>query len=65
MADFTLDDATNGVLGGGQYTTVPFPMTGEFRDIQLHWSQSGSSQDAEPHYLEFHFTVLGVDASTT
>ena len=61
MADFTLNDATNGVLGGGQYKTIPFGMNGEFRDIQLHWSQAGSAQDMEAHYLEFHFDVLGVD----
>lgn len=63
MSDFTLNSATLGVLSGGQYTTVPFQMSGEFRDIQLHWSQSGASQDMEAHYLEFHFTVQGVDES--
>lgn len=57
MADFTLDTST---LAGGQFQTIPFDMDGEFREVQLHWSQSGSSQDMELHALEVHFTIGGV-----
>lgn len=58
MADFTLDTST---LGGGQYRTVPFEMQGEFRDIQFRWFNSVAAQDMEPHYLEFHMEIIGVD----
>lgn len=54
MADFTLDSST---LSGGPYKTVPFAMTGEFREVQFRWTQSGSGEDMEPHFFEFHFTV--------
>ena len=55
---FCMDSST---LGGGQYLTVPFDTTGEFRDVQLRWYQDTASQDMEPHYLEFHTTLLGAD----
>lgn len=35
-------------------------MEGDFRDIQFHFSQSVSSQDAQANYWEFHFDVSGV-----
>ena len=54
---FTLNDATLGVLGGGTFQDIPFDMVGEFRAIQFHFSQAGSSQDMELHYLEIHYTV--------
>lgn len=54
---FTLDTST---LGGEQYQVAPFDMNGDFRDIQLHWTQAGASQDAEFHYLEAHYTMGGV-----
>ena len=60
MGSFVLDTST---LGGIQHMTAPFDMTGEFRDIQFHWSQSVSNQDMELHYLELHFTLSGVDAA--
>jgi len=63
MGAFTLDHATLGLLGGGQYRTVPFRMNGEFRDLQIRWYQSVASQDMEPHYLEIFFSVVGVDES--
>ena len=63
MGTFPLDDATLGILGGGQYRTVPFRMNGEFRDLQFRWYQSVASQDMEPHYLELFMEVLGVDES--
>ncbi len=60
---FTLDHATLGKLGGGQYRTVPFRMNGEFRDLQIRWYQSSANQDMEPHYLELFMEILGVDES--
>ena len=63
MGTFTLNHATLGVLGGGQFRTVSFRMNGEFRDLQLRWYQSAASQDMEPHYLELFMEVLGVDES--
>lgn len=54
---FILDTST---LAGGQYRTIPFDMAGEFRQVQFRWRQAVASQDMEPHYLEFHFTVAGV-----
>lgn len=57
MADFTLDTST---LSGGQFQTMPFDMDGEFRDIQFRFSQAGSAQDMELHYLELHYTLGGV-----
>ena len=57
MADFTLNTST---LAGGEYQTIAFDMDGEFRDLQLHFSQGGSSQDMEIHYLELHFTNTGL-----
>lgn len=60
MADFVLDHTTNGVLGGGQFKTVPFEMTGTFREVQFHLTQSTNNGDAEPHFFEFHFTIEGV-----
>ena len=63
MGTFTLDDPVLGILGGGQFRTVPFRMNGEFRDLQIRWYQSTASQDMEPHYLELFIKVLGVDES--
>ena len=63
MGTFTLDDPVLGVLGGGQFRTVPFRMNGEFRDLQIRWYQSTASQDMEPHYLELFIKVLGADES--
>ena len=63
MGTFTLDDAVLGILGGGQYRTVPFRMNGDFRDLQLRWYQSVASQDMEPHYLEIFMELSGVDES--
>lgn len=63
MGTFTLDDPVLGILGGGQFRTVPFRMIGEFRDLQIRWYQSVASQDMEPHYLELFIKVLGVDES--
>ncbi len=54
---FIMDSST---LAGPAYRTVPFDMQGEFRQIQMTWRQATASQDMEPHYLEFHFTVVGV-----
>ena len=65
MGTFTLDHATLGVLGGGQYRTIPFRMNGDFRDIQFRWYQSVANEDMEPHYLEFFMEVHGVDESVT
>ena len=61
MGTFKLDDPLLGRLGGGQFATVPFRMTGEFRDLQVRAYQNVSSQDMEVHYIELHFTVSGVD----
>ncbi len=58
MGSFTLDVST---LGGVQYVTAPFDMEGEFRDVQFHWRQSTVNQDMDAHFLELHFTLLGVD----
>ena len=58
MADFVLDASR---LGGLQHLVRPFDMVGEFRDVQFHWVQSVSMQDMEAHFLEFHFTMAGVD----
>lgn len=57
MPTFTLNTST---LGGGQFKTQAFDMNGEFREIQFELTQSVTSQDAEPHYFEFHFTWAGV-----
>jgi len=61
MATFTLDSATAGTLGGGQYRTIPFRMNGEFRDLQLRWYQAVANQDMETHYLELFMSSTGVD----
>ena len=63
MGTFTLDDLVLGRLGGGQFSTIPFRMTGEFRDLQIRCYQSVASQDMEAHYLELHIAILGVDES--
>ncbi len=63
MGTFTLNHATLGRLGGGQYATVAFRMEGEFRDLQLRWYDSVADQDMEFHYLEMFMSVLGVDES--
>ena len=63
MGTFTLDHATLGRLGGGQYTTIPFRMNGEFRDLQLRWFQNIASQDMEGHYVELFMSILGADES--
>lgn len=57
MATFTLDSS---ILSGGQFKTQAFDMSGEFREIQFEMSQSVSDQDAEVHFLEFHFEWAGV-----
>ena len=57
MADFTLGTST---LGGGQFKTVPFDMNGPFREIQFHFTQSTNNGDAEIHFFEFHFSIVGV-----
>ena len=62
MGTFTLDVSK---LGGGLYNTIPFRMIGEFRDLQLRWSQSVASQDLEAHYLELHFGTGGGDENPT
>ncbi len=58
MSNFILDTSR---LGGVQHLVRPFDMQGEFRDIQLHWTQSVAMQDMEGHFFEFHFTMAGVD----
>ena len=60
MTNFTLDDPVFGVLGGGQFQTVPFEMNGEFREIQLSWTQAGLDEDAEIHWFEFFYKLVGV-----
>lgn len=60
---FTLDDPVLGRLGGGQYRTVPFRMSGDFRDLKLRCFQSVASQDMEAHYLELFMEIHGVDES--
>ena len=57
MANFTLDTST---LASEQYFVAPFMMDGEFRDIQLHFYQSGADEDMEISYLEIHYTITGV-----
>ena len=57
MGQFILDQSK---LSGAVFSTKSTPMEGDFRDIQFHWTQSVSSQDAEIHYFEFHFDVSGV-----
>ena len=64
MPDFTLDSTTLGILGGGQFSTQPFRMAGAFRDIQFSLTQAGLDQDAEPHYFEFHYELVGVVEAT-
>lgn len=63
MGTFTLDDASLGRLGGGQFATIPFRMVGEFRDLQVRWFQNVSGQDMEAHYLEIYMSLAGVDES--
>ena len=57
---FTLNDTTLGVLGGGQFKTVAFDMAGSFREIQFQFTQAVANQDAEIHFLEFHYLPVGV-----
>ena len=64
MASFTLNDATLGTLGGGLFSTQPFRMAGPFRDIQFSLTQAGLDQNCEPHYFEFHYTLVGVVEAT-
>lgn len=52
-------------LSGGRYITRAFDMKGDFRDIQLRFSQSGSATDMEPHLLELHVTPTGVSTENT
>lgn len=61
MSDFVLDTDT---LAGESYQVLPFDMDGEFRDIQLHFSQGGANQDMELHFLEIHYTIGGVSKET-
>lgn len=58
MADFTLDTST---LAGGQFSTRAMDLSGEFREIQLRFSNAGLSQDMEPHFFELHFVWSGLD----
>ena len=64
MPDFTLDDATLGRLGGGNFSTQPFRLSGPFRDIQFTLSNTGLDQDCEPHFFEFHYTSIGIVEAT-
>ena len=57
MATFTLNSS---LLSGEQFKVLPFDLDGEFRDVQLHFYQSGASEDLEIHYLELHYTIGGV-----
>lgn len=57
MASFTLNTST---LASEQFFVAPFTMDGEFRDVLLHFYQTGADQDMEVHYLEIHYTVTGV-----
>lgn len=64
MPNFTLNDSTLGVLGGGVFTTQPFRLSGPFRDIQFIFTQGALDEDCEPHLFEFHFTAIGVVEAT-
>ena len=57
MADFTLDTST---LAGGQFQTAGFEADGDFREIQFTITQAGLDEDAEIHWFEFFYKVLGV-----
>lgn len=64
MPDFTLDDSSLGLLGGGSFTTQPFRLSGPFRDIQFTLTNNGLDQDCEPHFFEFHYTAIGIVEAT-
>lgn len=54
---FTLDTST---LVGGQFRTIPNELSGEFREIQFRFVNSVLNEDMEPHFWEFHYTIVGV-----
>lgn len=60
MANFTLDDPVLGVLAGGQFQTAAFEMDGEFREVTFSLTQAGLDEDAEVHWFEFFYKLVGV-----
>lgn len=58
-AIFTLDTSQ---LAANRYKTVAkdADVLASFRDLQIHLTQAGASQDMEVHYLELHLTLTGV-----
>ena len=57
MGSFTLDTST---LAGSQFRSQYVGMDGEFREIQMRFTQAVSNQDFELHFLEFHMELAGV-----
>ena len=57
MATFTLGTSA---LSGARFSTSAKDMSGDFRDIQFHFTQTVANQDMEVHYLEFHIDIAGV-----
>ena len=60
MADFTLDSATLGILGGAQFSTEFYRTEGDFQEVQLRCYQGGTGEDMEIHWVELHLTLGGV-----
>ena len=61
---FTLNDSILGVLGGDAFSTQSIRMAGPFRDIQFSLVQAGLDENCEPHFFEFHYTLIGVVEAT-
>jgi len=58
---FTLDNATSGVLGGGRYIGRHVPqMEGTFQELQIQMSQGGLDVDFEPHGFELDLAGAGL-----
>lgn len=58
---FTLDNATSGVLGGGRYIGRHVPqMEGTFQELQIQMTQGTLDVDFEPHGLELELAGAGL-----
>lgn len=61
---FTLDNATSGVLGGGRYIGRHVPeMAGTFQELQIQMTQGSLDVDFEPHGFELDLEDAGLEAA--
>ena len=58
---FTLDNPTSGLLGGGRYLGRPVPqMEGTFQELQIQMTQGALDVDFEPHGFELELEGAGL-----